>query len=169
VKRPIAFVAGLVLLPFIGVVPGAHAMGGAACTISGTIDFVPSAATPGQGVWTIEPGVISCQGLFRAKRIITGPGKFSGSGTYTAATGQAPCLHNVGSGEVDYVVPTTEADNRIQEHHDFVFAGAGAFTTPTLRGTFQVVPPLDGGCLAKPTKAGFVAEAAMARLNGLDH
>jgi hypothetical protein len=169
VKRPLAFVVGLLLLPLIGVVPSAHAMGEAACTISGTIDFVPTGPA-GQGLWTIEPGVISCQGLFRAKRMITGPGSFIGSGTYAAApNGQAPCLHYVGSGEVEYTVPTMEADNRIKEHHDFVFAGAGAFTTPTLRGSFQVVPPSDGNCLAKPMKASFVAEAVMVRLNGLDH
>jgi len=170
VRRPIAFVAGLVLLPLIGVVPSAHAMGTAACTITGTIDFVPSATSPAQGLWTIEPGVISCQGLFRAKRMITGPGKFSGSGTYTASpVGAAPCLHNIGTGQVDYTVPTMEADNRIQEQHDFVFAGAGAFTTPTLRGSFQVVSPSEGNCLSKPMKGSFVAEAVMVRLNGLDH
>ena len=169
-KRPIAFVVGLVLLPLIGVVPSAHAMGEAACTISGTIDFLPTSTTPGQGVWTIEPGVINCQGLFRAKRVITGPGTFTGSGTYAeASTGRGPCLHTVGTGQVDYTVPTFDADNRIREPHDFVLAGAGAFTTPTLRGSFQVVPPYEATCLSKPTKAGFVAEAVMVRLNGLDH
>jgi hypothetical protein len=170
VKRPIAFVAGLLLLPLMGAVPSAHAMGEAACTITGTIDFVPAPATPGRGLWTIKPGVINCQGLFRAKRPITGPGAFGGSGTYAAAsTAQGPCLNYVGTGEVEYHVPTFDADNRIQEHHDFVFAGAGAFGTPTLRGTFQIVPPSGGNCLSTPMKASFVAEAAMVRLNGLDH
>ena len=169
-KRPIALVVGLVLLPLIGLGPNAHAMGEAACVISGTIDFMPSSATPGQGTWRIERSVLDCQGLFRAKRVITGPGEFSGSGTYTAVpTAAAPCLHAVGTGEVEYTVPTMEADNRIREQHDFVFAGAGAFTTPSLRGSFQVVAPSEGNCLSKPMKGTFVVEAVMVRLNGLDH
>ena len=168
-KRPIAWVVGLLLLPLIGVVPTAHAMGTAACRISGTIDLVPTSTT-GQGRWMIEPGVINCEGLFRAKRMITGPGKFSGSGTYDEASpGAGPCLHIVGTGQVDYTVPTFDADNRIQEQQDFVLAGAGAFATPSLRGSFQVVPPYEGNCLSKPVKGTLVAEAVLVRLNGLDH
>jgi len=169
VKRPIALVVGLFLLPLIGVVPSAHAMGAAVCTISGTFDLVPTSTT-GQGRWTIEPGVISCEGLFRAKRVITGPGKFRGSGTYDEASpGGGPCLHIVGTGQVDYTVPTFDADNQIHEPQDFVLAGAGAFATPSLRGSFQVAPPYEGNCLSKPVKGSFVAEAILVRLNGLDH
>jgi len=171
VKRRIALLVGLVGLPFAGLAPTAHAMGEAACTISGTITFAPDAASSGRGIWTIGPGVINCQGLFRAKRLITGPGSFIGSGTYEeASTGSGTCLHSIGTGQVDYIIPTTEATNRIQEPHDFVLAGAGAFTTPSLRGGFQVTPPYEGDCVTKPvTRATFVAEALMMRVNGLDH
>jgi len=169
VKRPAGFLVGLVMLPFVGLAPSAHAMGEAACTISGTINFVPTSAS--QGTWSIGPGVIDCTGLFRAKRAITGPGPFTGSGTYAEASpGSGTCLHQVGTGQVDYIIPTTEANNRIQESHDFVFAGAGSFTTPTLRGSFEVAPPYEGDCVGHPvTKATFVAQAVMVRLNGLDH
>ena len=168
-KRPVACLVGLVMLPFVGFAPSAHAMGEAACTITGTINFVPT--SPSQGVWSIDPGVINCTGLFRAKRAITGPGSFSGSGTYTEASpGSGTCLHHVGSGQVDYTIPTTEANNRIQEPHDFVFAGAGTFKTPSLRGSFEVTPPYEGDCVSRPvTKATFAAQAVMVRLNGLDH
>lgn len=171
VKRRLALLAGLVGLPFAGSVPPAGATGGAACMISGTIQFTPDAASPARGVWNISPGVISCQGLFRAKHVITGPGRFNGSGTYTeASAGSGPCLHNIGTGQVDYVIPTTEATIRIQEQHDFVFAGAGAFTTPSLRGAFQATSPYGSDCVGEHGKrATFLAQAVMLRFDGLDH
>jgi hypothetical protein len=171
VKRSAALLLGLVILPFLGSTPPAHATGGAACTISGTLTFSPASDSPARGVWSIEPGVINCEGLFRSKRVITGPGGFTGTGTYTeVSAGSGTCLHNVGTGTVDYIIPTSEANNRIQEPHDFVLAGAGVFTTPSLRGSFQVTPPYDGDCLTRPViRATFVAEAVMIRFDGLDH
>jgi len=171
VNRPVALLVGLVVMPLVGYAPPARAMGGGACTISGTINFAPTSTNPGRGVWSIEPAVISCQGVFRAYERITGPGSFSGSGTYTETpAGSGTCLHHVGSGNVDYTIPTTEADVRIKEPHEFVLAGAGAFATPSLRGSFQVTPPYDGDCVARPvTRATFIAEAVLTRVNGLDH
>ena len=170
-NRRLALLVSLAALPFAGSVPPAGATGGAACLISGTMQFTPDPASTARGVWHIGPGVISCEGAFRAKHIITGPGKFIGSGTYTeASSGSGTCLHNVGTGQVDYVIPTTEANIRVQEQHDFVFAGAGAFTTPSLRGTFQVTPPYEGDCVNEHvTRATFVAQAVMLRFDGLDH
>jgi hypothetical protein len=79
-------------------------------------------------------------------------------------------MHHVGTGKVDYMIPTSEADVRIQEPHDFVLAGAGAFTTPSLRGTFQITPPYEGDCVTRPvTRATFIAQAVLLRFNGLDH
>jgi hypothetical protein len=79
-------------------------------------------------------------------------------------------MHHVGTGNVDYMIPTTEADVRIKEPHDFVLAGAGAFATPSLHGSFQITPPYAGDCVTKPvTRATFIAQALMLRNNGLDH
>jgi hypothetical protein len=169
--RSLAALLGLVLPAVPGLAPAAHAMGAGGCTITGTINFAPGPAGAERGRWTIEPAVISCQGLFRAKHRITGPGAFIGSGTYAEVSdGTGTCLHSIGSGQVDYLIPTSEATVRIQEPHEFVFAGAGAFTTPSLRGTFEGTPPYDGDCVTEPvTRATFVAQALMLRLNGLDH
>ena len=42
-------------------------------------------------------------------------------------------------------------------------AGAGAFTTPTLRGTFQL-PLYDGNCMTTPrTTTLFLAQVTLAR------
>lgn len=156
---------GLAALPIVGTVSTAEATGGAACTITGTINFEPSPVTPAEGTWRIEPAVIDCRGLFRSWDRILGPGVFAGSGAYTTLpTSEGSCLHNIGSGTVDYWIPTTEADVHINEEHNFVLAGAGVFLTPTLRGTFQVTPPYDGDCVTKPvTRALFLAEASMVR------
>lgn len=168
-RRPVALLLGL-LLPLIGLAPRAEASAAAVCSITGTINFSPSAAVPTQGTWSIDPAVISCHGLFRAVERITGPGAFTGSGTYAEMPGDSgSCLHNVGSGKVDYMIPTTEADVHINEPHEFVLVGAGAFTTPSLNGSFQVTPPYDGDCVTKPvTKATFVAEGLLVRVNGVD-
>jgi hypothetical protein len=160
---------GLVALPFVGYAPTAEAAGGAVCSISGTINFFPAPAT--QGRWAVDPAVINCQGLFRATERIIGPGRFAGSGTYTETpAGSGTCMHHVGTGNVDYMIPTSEADIRIKEPHDFVLAGGGAFVTPSLRGSFQITPPYEGDCVAKPvTRATFIAQALLLRWNGLDH
>jgi hypothetical protein len=170
VKRSFALLVGLALLPFVWLAPTADATGGAACYISGTIKFLPSESSAGEGAWSIGPAFINCQGLYRGPERITGPGSFEGAGTYSQfLSGSGTCLHHVGSGKVDYIIPTTEADVHITEAHEFVFAGAGAFTTPSLNGTFQVAPPYEGDCVTKPvTKAVFVAEALLVRAGGLD-
>jgi hypothetical protein len=165
----VALLMGLAALPLAGFVPAAEASGGAICSISGTINLFPASAS--QGHWTIEPAVINCQGLFRATERITGPGRFAGSGSYAEApAGSGTCMHHAGTGKVDYMIPTSEADVRIQEPHDFVLAGAGAFTTPSLRGSFQITPPYEGDCVTRPvTRATFIAQAVLLRFNGLDH
>jgi hypothetical protein len=159
----------LALLPLIGLAPSADATGGAFCTISGTINFVPSGAVPTQGTWSIDPALISCQGIFRAYERITGPGRFTGSGVYSEIPGgSGSCLQHVGSGTVDYMVPTSAADVHINEAHEFVLVGAGAFSTPSLNGSFQVTPPYEGDCVTGPvTKANFVAQGLLVRTPAL--
>ena len=155
----------LASLPLVGFVPTAEATGAAACTITGTITFSHAANTTTQRVWTIDPAIISCQGLYNGYERIMGPGRFFGSGSYTALpNGNGACLHNVGSGTVDYTFPTTAYDIRLVEPQDYTMAGVGAFTTPSLRGTFQITPPYEGDCVTTPiTKAFFLAQATLVR------
>lgn len=166
-KRSVALL-GLVLIPLVGFVPAAEATGAAACTISGTMNFAPSPLDPQQGTWTIDPAVIECHGLFKGVDRITGPGSFSGAGAYTTLpTGSAACVHHIGTGTVDYVIPTVSTDVHLIEPHDFVLLGAGAFATPSLRGSFQLTPPYDdsGNCVTKPlTRALFLAQATLVRI-----
>jgi hypothetical protein len=154
----------LVLLP-IPTAPTAHAAGLAACTITGTIRFFPSSENRMEGAWHVQPAVIDCRGTFRGWARILRPGAFSGSGTYAALpTGTGTCLHHVGSGTVDYWIFTSEADVHLKEPQSFVLAGAGTFSTPSLRATFQLTPPTDGDCVTRPvTKALFIAQATMIR------
>jgi hypothetical protein len=165
VKRTVRLALALASLPLIGFVPPAEATGAAACTISGTITFLPSDNTTAQGAWMIGPAVISCQGLFNGYERILGPGTFSGAGSYTALPGgSGHCLRNVGSGTVDYTFPTTGADVHLVEPNDYTLAGVGTFSTPSLRGTFEVTPPYEGDCLTKPiTKALFLAQTTLVR------
>lgn len=164
-KRCVRVAIGLAGLPLVGFIPAADATGGAACTITGTITFASSGADAAQGVWTIDPAVINCHGLFNGYDRIVGPGAFSGTGSYTALPGgTGECLRNIGSGTVDYTFPTAASDVHLVERQDYALAGVGAFTTPSLRGTFQVTPPYEGDCVTKPiTKALFVAEATLVR------
>jgi hypothetical protein len=159
---------GLALVPFFASAPAAEATGAAACTISGTITFSPSAAAPSEGGWNISPAAIDCQGLFNVKgyeRILR-PGSFAGSGSYqTVPSGRGSCLRQLGHGTVDFWIPTSEQDVHLVEPHDFILAGAGAFTTPTLRGTFQI-PLHEGNCVTAPaTRALFLAQVALVRYN----
>lgn len=164
-KRSLRLAIGLGILPLIGLVPAAQATGAALCTISGTITFSHSELTTTGGAWTIGPAVISCHGLYNGYERIMGPGTFDGAGSYSAfPDGSGTCLHSVGSGTVRYGFPTTAYDIRLVEPQDYTMAGAGAFTTPSLRGTFQVTPPYDGDCLTKPvTSALFLAQATLVR------
>ncbi|MEW6473582.1 MAG: hypothetical protein AB1679_15045 [Actinomycetota bacterium] len=164
-RRILRWAIALAGLPLVGLVPAADATGAAACTITGTITFLHAGNPATQGTWTIDPAVINCQGLFNGYERIVGPGRFSGTGSYTALPGgSGSCLRNVGSGTVDYTFPTTGADVHLVEPNDYTLAGIGAFTTPSLRGTFEITPPYEGDCVTKPiTKALFLAEAMLVR------
>jgi hypothetical protein len=162
VKRFVAVLAVL-MLPMFGLSPAADAVGQGACTITGTITF--SGGDQGQGVWKIGPATLDCQGLIAARRRIIGRGPFRGSGTFTeAVAGTGACLHHLASGTVDYRIPTSGGDILVSEPDTYTLAGgAGLFTTPTLRGPFQVAP-FEGDCVSKPvTRATFVAELVLLR------
>jgi len=170
VKRWVAMLMGLVMLPWAGNVPAARATGGGACIITGTITFSHSANTTGQGKWAIDPAVLHCQGVYNGSERFNGPGRFKGTGSYTPLpTGSGTCLHHVATGTVDYSFPTTQADVHLVEPNDYTLAGAGALTTPSLRGTFQLTPPYEGDCVTKPvTRALFVAQATLIRFRPPD-
>jgi len=163
VKRLLACWA-LVVLPLVGFAAPAGAAGGGVCRISGRIVFSPK--TDSDGAWSIQDGVIDCQGLLAGgKNRILGPGQFKGSGTYGAlAPAGGACMHQTGMGTVDYRIPTSGGFLSITEPNSYAMVGAGSFTTPTLRGTLQVAPPYNGDCVTKPvTSATFVAEALLYR------
>lgn len=170
-KRPVAFLAVLLLTAlgdFVAAPPAAQALGVGACTISGSIVFTPSAAGADHGAWAIDPAAISCWGPFRFphKEEMNGQaGAFSGIGSYTTVpAGPSHCLRTLGSGTVDYWIRTEEQDVHVKEPHEFVLAGAGLFTTPTLRGTFEV-PLQEGNCLTGPVnRATFLAQVTVLRV-----
>jgi len=162
VKRFVACWA-LVALPLVAFASGAGAVGGGACRITGRMVFSPQTETNGR--WSIEDGIIDCQGLLSGgKNRILGPGEFKGSGSYSALGGGGACLHQTGSGTLEYRIPTSGGYLFISEPDSYTMAGVGAFTTPTLRGAFEVAPPYNGDCVTKPvTSATFVAEATLYR------
>jgi hypothetical protein len=166
VKRLVVLLTGLLAFALPGSMPAAQAVGTAVCSISGTITFTSSPRAPAQGGWSIDPAVIDCRGLFNGWERILGPGSFAGSGSYTTGSDSSgKCVHHIGSGTVDYWIPTSEQDVHMIEPHTFVLTGGGAFSTPTLQGSFELLPASDGGCLANPgSKMSFVAEAVMLRL-----
>ncbi len=157
-RRLILLLAALVP-SVVGVAPAAQALGGAACVITGTIEFEAPSATAGSGVWHIGPGQIECNGVTNGYRIF-GTGPFTGTGTYTGLpVGSGSCLHHIGMGTVDYVIRSGAMVFRVREAKRFVLAGAGEFATPTLRGSLQLLPPYEGDCLIKPvTRATFIAQ-----------
>ena len=156
---------GLVVVALVGWIPPANATGTALCTISGTITFSHSEMTSTTGTWTIGPAMINCQGPYNGYERVTGPGSFAGAGTYRAfPDGTGTCLHSVGTGTVQYGFPTTAYDIRLVEPSDYALVGAGAFTSPSLKGTFQVAPPYNGDCVTTPvTSALFVAQGWLLR------
>jgi hypothetical protein len=169
-KRPVA-VAAVLLLTALGDLvaspPPAEAIAVGACTISGSIAFTPSAGTADHGAWAIGPAVISCRGPFRVphrEQMNGDGGPFSGVGSYTTVpVGAGHCFRKLGTGTVDYWIKTEEQDVHMKELHEFVLAGAGLFTTPTLRGTFELVH--EGNCLAGPVnRATFEAQVTLIRL-----
>ena len=151
------------LSPFIATVPPAEAIGGAACTISGTMNFFPPTPGSAEGRWRIAPGAISCQGALNGYHFY-GQGPFFGEGTYTGLpAGPGSCLHYLGEGTVDYVMRTGAMVHRIREAKHFTFAGAaGTFMTPSLRGSLVMGPPFQGNCVTEPvTQATFVAQGLL--------
>ena len=154
----------LVVLPLVGFASQAGAAGGGVCRIIGRIVFSPK--TDSDGGWSIQSGIIECQGVLAGgKNRILGPGKFTGSGTYgPVAPAGGACMHQTGKGTVNYSIPTTGGFLVISEPRWYAMVGTGSFTTPTLRGTFQAAPPYTGDCVTKPmTSAGFVAETVLYR------
>ena len=152
----------------VGFVPPAHALGGAACLISGTISFAkPAGAQATGGTWAIGPGLITCNGVIKGYRIF-GSGPFTGSGTYDALpVDGGPCLQHVGTGSVDYIMRSGAMVWHMQEAQKYVLAGAGELATPTLRGPANLAPPFEGDCVTKPvTKAFFAAEVVMVNHHG---
>jgi hypothetical protein len=170
VKRSVAVLAGLALAMFLGPTPPADALGLGVCTISGTITFTPTTAGPDHGHWEITPAVIQCRGQFNTKELMVRQGSFAGSGAYTVVpSGDGGCLRELGTGTVDYWITTDEQDVHIKEPHAFLLAGAGAFTTPTLRGVFEI-PTYEGNCLTTPvTKGLFLAQVTLLRVSLADY
>ena len=160
------FVAELVCLTlasFLTAAPAANATAAGVCTISGTITFSPPASPEGQR-WAISPGVIECRGFFFGWHSMLGRGLFVASGSYTSVPSGAGCVEQLGSGTVDYWIATTHQHVHVIEPHSFILAGAGAFTTPTLRGSFQI-PLYDGNCVTTPRTATlFLAQVTLARV-----
>ena len=166
-RRSVAVIAGLALAVIGTPAPPADALATGACAITGTITFTPSAAGPEHGAWVIGPAVISCRGPFRVphpEQMSGEAGSFSGVGSYDAVpSGQGQCLRQLGTGTVDYWIKTEEQDVHVKEPHAFLLAGAGLFTTPTLRGPFQI-PLYEGNCLTgSVNRAMFLAEVTLVR------
>jgi hypothetical protein len=164
VKR-LVLAAGLALVPLVGFVSTAEAIGAGTCTISGTIAFEPPNGPYLRGVWNIRPGAIDCKGVYKRVDYFTGQGPFTGSGTYTVLpSGTGACLHQVGEGDVDYTFRTTNGWYHLKEKSEFVLAGAGKFTTPSLKGSFVIPPPYEGDCITTPvTRATFIAQVLLVR------
>jgi hypothetical protein len=161
-KRSIAVLLGVAMSTLVGPVPVADAIGGAVCAITGTISFTPPSDVSGQGAWSIDPAAINCEGAVNGYQYL-GQGPFTGSGSYTGLpAGGGACLNQVGTGTVDYTIQTAAMDHHIRESQRFTLAGAGEFTTPSLRGSLALMPPYDGDCVTKPvTRATFVAQGLM--------
>lgn len=168
-KRSVGVLAGLTLAAVFGPAPAADAVGVGACTITGTITFTPAGEGADQGLWAISPAQITCRGQFNTYELMLKQASFEGKGSYTTLpSGEGGCLRELGAGEVDYWIPTEKQDVHVKEPHTFVLAGAGAFVTPTLKGSFQI-PAYDGNCLTAPvTKALFLAEVSLFRNSGAD-
>src|SRR5437870_5472519 len=121
VKRFVACWA-LVALPLVAFASGAGAVGGGACRITGRMVFSPQTETNGR--WSIEDGIIDCQGLLSGgKNRIVGAGAFKGSGSYSALGGGGACLHQAGSGTLEDRNPTSGGQLLISEPDSETTAG----------------------------------------------
>lgn len=160
--RRAALLLALVATSVVGFVPPAHAVGGAACVIGGTITFSEPFGSMGPGTWDINQGQIDCDGALNGYRIF-GSGPFTGHGTYTGLLpAGGPCLQRIGKGTVDYMFQSGAMMFHKKESQQFIVAGAGKLTTPSIRATLQLAPPYDGDCLTKPvTRATFAAQGVM--------
>jgi hypothetical protein len=59
---------------------------------------------------------------------------------------------------------TISGTYQLKEKNEFVLAGAGKFTTPSLKGSFIIPPPYEGDCITTPvTRATFIAQVVLAR------
>ena len=161
-KRFVAVVAAVVL-PLAGFAAPADATGYGICTITGTINF--SSDTPSTGKWDIRTAVIDCQGIVAARRRIIGRGPFKGSGTFSAvAPGAGGCLQQVGTGNVEYRIPTSNGDILVREVIDHTVVGVGVFNTPSLHGVFELPPPYGGDCVTTAVGTStFVAQVLLLR------
>ena len=168
--RPAAVLAGLALTLVLAPAPAAEAVGAGVCSIGGTINFVPASGSTTQGNWSISPGSIQCRGQYNTKELMLRYGSFSGEGQYTSLpSAEGSCLRQLGTGDVDYWITTEKQDIHVREPHAFVLGGAGAFTTPTLRGVFQIVSYEGGQCLTDSvTKASFLAQVSLFRESASD-
>jgi hypothetical protein len=170
VRRSVGVLAGLIMAVVIGPAPAADAVGAGACTITGTINFAPAGAGSEIGLWDISPAQIACRGQFNTYELMLKQAGFSGKGSYTTLpSGEGGCLRELGTGTVDYWIPTEKQDVHVVEPNAFLLAGAGAFTTPTLKGVFQI-PAYDQNCLTSAvTKATFLAEVTLVRVSAADY
>lgn len=170
-KRTVALL-GLMVLPVLGFTPAADAVGYGACTISGTMTFSSSEASPGSsqaldsGQWRIPHAIINCQGVIGlAEERMVGPGPFKGSGSFTTVPpGTGGCLQQQGTGSVEYEIQLTGGTLKVSEPVSHTLAGAGVLNTPTLHGLFQLPPPYDGDCVTAPVgETTFVAQVVLYR------
>ena len=168
--RPAAVLAGLALALFLAPAPAAEAVGAGVCSIGGTINFVPTGGSPTEGNWSISPGSIQCRGQYNTKELMLRYGSFSGEGSYTSLpAAEGSCLRQLGTGDVDYWITTEKQDIHVREPHAFVLGGAGAFTTPTLRGVFQLISYEGGQCLTgSVTRVSFSAQVSLFRESASD-
>lgn len=168
-RRSVGVLAGLILAAVVAPAPAADAVGVGACTITGTITFKPAGAGSEIGLWDISPAQIACRGQFNTYELMLKQAGFSGKGSYTTLpSGEGGCLRELGTGMVDYWIPTEKQDVHVVEPNAFLLAGAGAITTPTLKGVFQI-PAYEGNCVTTAvTKATFLAEVTLFRNSGAD-
>lgn len=161
-KRVVAAL-GVVVLPVLHVAPAAEAgLGAGTCVINGQIRFSPANGPSGQGMWQTESATIECHGLIYGLNRLDGRGPFAGSGSLgPLSAGTGPCMLDLGPGSIDYTIPTTMGDLRIVEP---IAAGLGFFTSRNMSGSFQLIPPYEGGCAVNPFgRATFMAEGIFTR------
>ena len=153
-KRSLALLIALTVGGWLTPEPaGAAVTTKGVCLITGTVNFAA-------GQWHINPGAIDCKGFGFGFERVTGGGSFTGSGAYSPVPGTQNCLPWLRDGMVDYWIQTSEQDIHIVEAPVFTPAGAGVFTTPSLRGTFQIAH-YEGNCAQSDAAALFTAQVTL--------